>query len=95
MSEVDRVLVGKLLRVLGSAASYNDKGHVWAGHNESQQQAFLAELQQEVAGLAVKLGESKLGADLCSALVSGIAVQDASGDYVALARARLSAEHGL
>ena len=95
MSEFDRVLVGKLLRTLGSAASYNDKGHVWAGHNESQQDAFLAELQREIEDLAVTLGESSLGPDLFSALVSGAATQDASGEYVALARARLSAEHGL
>ncbi|EIL99586.1 MAG: hypothetical protein J0I71_00110 [Rhodanobacter sp.] len=95
MTSSPRVLAGKLLRALGSAASYNDKGFVWSGHDETRQVAFRSQLQANIAALTEQIGQDALGPELFNALMSGIAAEDASGKFVLLARTRLGAENGL
>lgn len=95
MTDSYRVLKGRLLRALGSAASYNDKGCIWSGHSESRQELFRAELQAEISQLAEHIGQDTLGPDLYGALKSGIAVRDSSGDFLLLVRSCLGVENGL
>ncbi len=78
----------RLIDVLGSAASYNDKGHAWSGHAAAQQDAMRANWQAELLVLAEALGEEALGKELVKAIRSGVAVRDGSGDVVQLARRR-------
>jgi hypothetical protein len=91
MTDSRRTLTDKLLRALGSAASYNDKGYLWSGHDEAQQAAFRSRLQAEILQLSEQIGQVPLGADLFQALISGAAVHDALGDYVQRVRERLGA----
>ncbi|WP_440224739.1 hypothetical protein ACQQ2N_05795 [Dokdonella sp. MW10] len=80
--------VDRLIDVLGSAASYNDKGYAWSGHSASQQDAMRATWQAELLVLAEALGDDALGKELVKAIRSGVAVRDGSGDVVQLARRR-------
>jgi hypothetical protein len=89
MTDSHRVLADRLLRALGSAASYNDKGYIWSGHNEAEQAAFRSRLQTKILQLSEQIGQAPLGPDLFQDLISGTAVHDASGDYVQLVRERL------
>jgi len=93
MTRDHRDRVATLLRVLGSAASYNDKGCVWSGHSPEKQAEFRAELQGQIRALAISIGASEMGEDLYEALMSGAAVEDASGDLCGLARSRLWVQH--
>jgi hypothetical protein len=93
MTKDHRERVATLLRVLGSAASYNDKGCIWSGHSPEEQAAFRAELQEQIRALAISIGAAEMGHDLYEALMSGAAVEDASVDLSVLARSRLWVQH--
>ncbi len=74
-----------LLKLLGNAASYNDKGAQWCGHNAEQVAATQHEFQRGQLELAKLVGEHALGGELGSAIESGAAARDCSGRYASLA----------
>ena len=85
----------KFVDLLGSAASYNDKGGEWCGHTPEQVAAMQSEFQAEQLLLAEEIGRSRLGDTLLSAIESGAASRDWSGEYVLLAEQALGVRrHG-
>ena len=75
----------EFVELLGSVASYNDKGHIWMGHTRERQDAFLKAASEELRRLADAIGEQRLGPELWEAVLSGAAIDDASGDFRVLA----------
>jgi hypothetical protein len=85
MSNDSRTAKQNLLKLLANAASYNDKGAEWSGHNAEQVAATQREYQRAQLELAKLLGEHALGDELGSAIESGAAARDWSGRYASLA----------
>lgn len=75
----------ELIALLRSAASYNDKGHIWLGHTREQQEAFWRTTEEQLRRLAGAMGEQRLGPELWEAVSSGAAVYDGSGYFGDLA----------
>ena len=79
-------LMSELIRVLNSAAMYNDKGHVWSGHSLVKRQAMQAEFHQEMLNLITQIGADALPPELVSAIASGAAARDEFGYFSGLAQ---------
>ena len=75
----------KLVDLLGSAASYNDKGVEWCGHSPAKVVETQSEFQQNQMALAQRVGAGRLGQELWAAIESGAASRDWSGEYASLA----------
>ena len=75
----------ELVDLLGSAASYNDKGAEWCGHTPEKAAQMQLEFQERQLALAQTIGVSRLGAALLLAIESGAASRDWSGEYAELA----------
>jgi hypothetical protein len=75
----------KLVDLLGSAASYNDKGVEWCRHSPEKVAEMQLGFQAEQIALAKEIGASRLGDVLRSAIETGAAARDWSGEYAALA----------
>ena len=76
----------RLVDLLSSAAMYNDKGVEWCRHTpEKVAEMQLGFLVDQLA-LAKEIGTSRLGSALISAIESGEASRDWSGDYARLAQ---------
>jgi len=85
----------RLVNLLGSAASYNDKGIEWCRHTPEKVGEMHAEFQAEQLVLAKEIGASRLGDALLSAIESGAAARDWAGEYVVLAEQALGVRrHG-
>jgi hypothetical protein len=79
----------QLVDLLGSAASYNDKGVEWCGHSPAKVAEMQSEFHRGQVALAQKVGAVRLGQELLSAIESGEASRDWSGEYVTLAERAL------
>lgn len=75
----------KLVALLGSAASYNDKGAEWYRHAPEQVAEMQLRFQTDQLALTKEIGASRLGRALLSAIESGAAARDWSGEYATLA----------
>ncbi|WP_240127103.1 hypothetical protein [Thermomonas alba] len=75
----------QLVDLLGSAASYNDKGVEWCGHSSGKVAEMQAEFHQGQLVLAQQIGAERLGQELLSAIESGAASRDWTGRYATLA----------
>ena len=75
----------KLVDLLGSAASYNDKGVEWYRHTPEKMAEMQLGFQTDQLALTKEIGASRLGGALLSAIESGAAARDWSGEYAALA----------
>ena len=75
----------KLVDLLGSAASYNDKGVEWSGHAPEKVAQMQVHFQEQQLALAQAIGVSRIGEALLSAIESGAASRDWSGEYAELA----------
>jgi len=75
----------ELIRFLGLAASYNDKGWMWRNDSQAKQDETLKEFQSSLTGLVEKIGAKNLPPQLLQAIRSEEAVQDSSGQYRELA----------
>lgn len=75
----------RLVNLLGSAASYNDKGAGWFRHTAEKTAEMQTRFHAEQLALANEIGLSRLGDALLSAIESGIASRDWTGEYAALA----------
>lgn len=75
----------KLIGLLRSAASYNDKGVEWSGHTPEKAGEMQLGFQQDQLTLVKEIGGSRLGETLLAAIESGAASRDWSGVYASLA----------
>lgn len=75
----------QLVDLLGGAASYSDKGIEWCRHSPVKVAEMQSEFRRDQLALAQQIGIARLGTELMSAIESGAASQDWSGQYVALA----------
>jgi hypothetical protein len=75
----------QLVNLLGSAASYNDKGIEWCGHSPAKVVELRSGFQRDQLALAQQVGLARLGTELFSAIESGVASRDWSGQYATLA----------
>lgn len=75
----------KLVHLLGSAASYNDKGVEWCGHTPEKVEVMQLKFQADQLAIANEIRRSRLGDALLTAIESGAASRDWSGEYAALA----------
>ncbi|WP_234006621.1 hypothetical protein [Xanthomonas sacchari] len=73
-----------LAETLHGAAAYNDKGYAWLGHHARQIADMQHRFQTHLTELVARLGEARLGPALSTAIASGAAARDGSGDYVVL-----------
>lgn len=85
----------ELIKVLESAAMYNDKGFMWSGHNEAKSAKLRSEFQAQLNELAARIGPDALGAELSKAIESGNAAHDASGTFVTIAKQHFIASNEL
>jgi len=85
MKPLENALRLELLNALGSAAAYNDKGVTWYGHDAAEVEAMQLGFQRDQLELAREIGAAILGAELMSAIESGAASRDGSGNYASLA----------
>lgn len=85
----------ELIRFLGLAASYNDKGWMWRNDSRAKQDETLKEFQSSLTGLVEKIGAINLPPQLLQAIRSEEAVQDSSGQYRELAESFFSASRRL
>jgi hypothetical protein len=85
MSNINMLNDQKLLDLLDSAASYNDKGFIWCGHSHAKIEEMQHGFHRDQLALAKQIGIERLGAELQSAIESGAASRDGSGDYCNLA----------
>ena len=74
-----------LIDTLGSAAMYNDKGYSWNGHTMEQSEIQQGQFQTRLLELVAEIGESNFSQELLSAIRSGAAARDASGEYKTMA----------
>jgi hypothetical protein len=79
-------LMNELIRVLDSAAMYNDKGHVWSVHNFAKREAMQAEFHQKMLNLITQMGADALPPELLRAIESGAAARDEFGYFFDLAQ---------
>ena len=93
MNSSSKLIIEKIVDILDTAASYNDKGYIWSGHDESRQKIFRLNLQHELMQTCSELGWEKIGSELEQAIKSGIAISDFRGEYVAIARKTLGVPH--
>lgn len=85
----------KLVELLGSSAAYNDKGVYWCRHTPGKVAEMQAEFRAKQLALAREIGTARLGDSLHSAIESGAAARDWSGEYMALAEQALGVRrHG-
>jgi hypothetical protein len=85
MSNITASEEQQLVDLLGSAASYNDKGFEWCGHAPAKVTEMQVGFQRNQLALAQKVGHARLGTELFSAIMSGAAARDWSGQYATLA----------
>ena len=82
----DRVSLSlALVQLLGSAATYNDKGFHWMQHDAAQVREMQREYHDELRALAARIGPDVLGSELAASIESGAAARDDVGLYVGLA----------
>jgi hypothetical protein len=84
-SDVTPLPDAEFIKLLRSAAAYNDKGHIWLRHSREQQEAFWNTTEDRLRRLAGVIGEQRLGPELWEAVSSGAAVYDGSGYFGDLA----------
>ena len=85
----------ELVELLGSSAAYNDKGAEWCRHTPGKVAEMQAGFKAKQLALAREIGTGRLGDALLSAIESGAAARDWSGEYMALAEQALGVRrHG-
>jgi hypothetical protein len=75
----------QLVDLLGSAASYNDKGAEWCGHSPAKVEEMQSKFHRDQLALVEKVGAERVGPELLSAIRSGAASRDWSGEFARLA----------
>lgn len=75
-----------LIRALDELAFYNDKGVVYAQHDDTSAAQARAARLRKIHALVARVGESNLPAALLHALRSGEVDRDATDRYVELAK---------
>jgi hypothetical protein len=75
-----------LVELLGSAATYNEKGFHWMQHDSAQVREVQREYAERLNELAARFGPAARGGALASAIDSGAAARDdGHGHYAGLA----------
>lgn len=82
----DTARVARLIDALGTAASYNDKGHIWRYDSQEAIRDHRQSFEATLEALASEIGAEALGPELTAAIASGAAAHDGSGVFVDLAR---------
>jgi hypothetical protein len=77
MSDLEK----KLVKLLHSAAGYNDKGIFWMNHPPETVEKLRAQWQSEIKDLIQQIGEAHFPPQLLQELLNSKAVKDGSGIY--------------
>jgi hypothetical protein len=71
----------KLVKLLHSAAAYNDKGIFWMNHPQQTVEKLRTQWQGEISDLIQQIGECRFPPQLLRELSSPEVVKDDSGIY--------------
>lgn len=77
----------RLAQLLDALAGYNDKGHVWSGHDAPAVAAWRAAQMAGIRDLVARIGPDRLPAAFVAALDDGGVEFDATGRWGARVRA--------
>ena len=84
--EIEWPAVAGLIEVLDTAAMYNDKGYIWAGHDQARQAETREGFHVALLEQLERIGPQALDPTLVEAITSGAASKDDLGLYADMAR---------